>query len=45
MLWLQITDGITSCRELWDGPRAGPDGAAAFTGVDKVGSVVTQTFV
>ena len=25
------------CRELWDGPRAGPDGAVEFLGVDEVG--------
>ena len=31
------------CRELWDGPRAGPDGAVEFTGVDEVWSVVSQT--
>ena len=25
------------CRELWDGPRAGPGGAVEFLGVDEVG--------
>ena len=29
------------CRELRDGPRAGPDDAVAFTGVDEVGSTIS----
>ena len=30
-------------EETGNGPRAGPDGAVAFPGVDEVGSVVTGT--
>ena len=35
--------GSHLCRELWEGLRAGLDGAVEFTGVDEVGSVVSQT--
>ncbi len=31
------------CRELWDGPRAGTDGAVEFTGVDEVGVLPVET--
>ena len=32
-------------RELWDGPRAGPDDAVEFTGVDEVCGYPLELFV
>ena len=34
-----------TCRELWDGPRAGTEDAVEFTGVDEVSVHIHYTLV